>query len=89
MFILSRLINKMKILILTIAVLLCIPPLTAEAQTGPAEVVSAAAAGLHSFLDRIPMENRQDYGFTKTDSLDKAYLGDPFNLQYDNSGRFA
>jgi hypothetical protein len=80
MFILSRLINKMKILILTIAVLLCITPLTAEARTGPAEVASAAAAGLHSFLDRILGEDGQDYGFTKTDSLDKAYLGDPFNL---------
>ena len=26
------------------------------------------------------MENRQDYEFTKTNSLDNAYLGDPFNL---------
>lgn len=70
----------MKTLILTIAVLFCITPLMTEAQTGPAEVVSAAKAGLHSFLGRIPMDGRQDYGFTKTDSLDKAYLGDPFNL---------
>jgi hypothetical protein len=70
----------MKTLILTIAVLCCITPLIAEAQTGPAEVVSAARAGLHSFLARIPAGDRQEYGFTETDSLDKAHLGDPFNL---------
>jgi hypothetical protein len=42
--------------------------------------VSAAKAGLPSFLGHIPTNDRQDYGFTKTDSLDKATLGDPFNL---------
>lgn len=70
----------MKTLMLVVTVLLCILPLPAEAQTGPVEVVNAAKAGLRPFLDRIPMADRQGYGFTRTDSLDKAYLGDPFNL---------
>jgi hypothetical protein len=70
----------MKKLILIIAVLFCISPLAAEAVTGPADVADAAGAGLSSFLGHIPADSRQEYGFTQTDPLDKAYLGDPYNL---------
>jgi len=65
---------------LTIAVLFCLLPVAAEALSGPADVDAAAKAGLSSFLARIPAGSANEYGFNKTDSLDKTYLGDPFNL---------
>ncbi len=70
----------MKTLILVITVLLCMSPLAAEAVTAPADLTDAAKVGLKHFLDLIPAGSRQEYGFSETGSLDKAYLGDPFNL---------
>ena len=52
-----------------------------EAVTAPAaDVTDAAKVGLKHFLDLIPAGSRQQYGFSETGLLDKAYLGDPFNL---------
>ncbi|MGO9312012.1 MAG: hypothetical protein ACLQDI_04660 [Syntrophobacteraceae bacterium] len=71
----------MKTLILAITVLLCMSPLAAEAVTAPAaDVTDAAKVGLKHYLDLIPAGSRQEYDFSATGSLDKAYLGDPFNL---------
>ena len=39
-----------------------------------------AEQGLHSFLNKIPKEQMNEYGFFKGESFDHVYLGNPFKL---------
>lgn len=42
--------------------------------------MNAAEEGLHSFLSRMPAAARERFGFSESDNLAEATLGDPFNL---------
>jgi hypothetical protein len=46
----------------------------------PPEVLSAAQSGLSAFLDRIPRDEMEPYGFPKGSDLSQARLGEPFLL---------
>jgi hypothetical protein len=70
----------MKSLMISIAILFCLLSMANDAMSGPADITAAAKAGLPTFLARIPAGSMQEYGFNNNDSLDKACLGDPFNL---------
>jgi len=52
----------------------------AHAQTASPEVISAAEAGVQSFLSRISPGDRESYGFTRSDTFGQVHLGDSFNL---------
>ena len=40
----------------------------------------AAASGLHSFLNKIPVNDKIEYGFDSKDVLADAYLGEPMRV---------
>jgi hypothetical protein len=50
------------------------------AQEPPREATDAAKAGLSAFLNRIPRDALEQFGFSKDDSLAQCYLGNPFQL---------
>lgn len=75
-------IRKVKIHILFIFCLIIISAVCLEvfAETAPEEIMDAAKNGLHAFLQRIPQDNLENYGFTPKDPLAKAYVGIPFRV---------
>ena len=50
------------------------------AQEPPQKVTEAANKGLSAFLNRIPPDKAQEFGFSKHDQLAQCYLGNPLQL---------
>jgi hypothetical protein len=70
----------MQRLIFTLALICWVGVSTAYSQTSPPEVIKTAQEGLQSFLNRVPLEARGQYGFTSRDDFQQARIGDAFNL---------
>ena len=61
------------------AVFCCAACLTAS-QNPPADVLKAAEEGLQPYLNKIPVNELEQYGFAQGDTLLAATLGAPFQL---------
>jgi hypothetical protein len=70
----------MQKMILGFTICFCFYACMAQAQAAPPEVFNAADAGLNSFLSRISPEERESYGFARSDAFGQVHLGDSFNL---------
>ena len=50
------------------------------AQAPPKEVTEAANKGLSAYLNKIPPDQAQEFGFSKDDRFVECYLGNPLQL---------
>ena len=64
---------------MVVAMILLVPCLMAE-QNAPESVRQAAVEGLQPYLNKIPVESLEEFGFVRGDAVNMASLGTPFLL---------
>lgn len=76
--------RKMKLTVHILSVfaliLLIFPASSLSREAAPQEVIQAAVDGLGPFLEAIPSQDSEHYGFASTEDLTNATLGKPFKV---------